>query len=224
MQILTRIQAEGHVYMAQNYWVSDCRENIKVYGSTRDEALATLHKRVISFIETSAREYIDAHSSSRGKINCPQAFILLPIDMWHCKYSDIGCSLQGQLDTLNPSKFFELCSQPEDIKKQIVSTIQKGQYKGFHHLPGRYKCTLCQKPKMSFNYHYPWELTHIADHCDIIEIWKDKKRACNLITNGLPLSALSGSLCNDCFKKVAKLFPEIKLEEYVTIVYEYHRS
>lgn len=224
MLVLAKVRPEGDVVLAQTCWISYCGDNIKVYGASRHEAISNLSKQVSAFIEESARKYIEAHSMRNGKINCPQAFILLPLDMWYCKKSKTNCSLQGQLDISNPQTFYSLCPLPEKMKNGIWDSIIDGTYKGFHHMPGRYKCVLCQKDKINFNYHYPWELTLLSDHCNIVEIWKDPRRASQLIATGFSLSALYGSLCANCFKNSAKLLPEIKLEEYDTIVYEYHRS
>jgi hypothetical protein len=224
MSILARVSFLENCFVAQTCWVKYCGDNIEIHAGTKDEAILNLNKAVALFIEHCARKYVEDVSNSNGKINCPEAYVCLPADTWHCKIDKETCPLQGQIDIFDHHTFLNSCKSSQTMKSGIWSAITHGKYKGFHHMPGRYECVLCRKAETNFNYHYPWELTFLADHCKITEIWKDPRRASQLIINGFPLSALSGALCEVCFRKVAKSFPEIRLEDYETIVYEYQRS
>jgi hypothetical protein len=224
MSLLARVRSEKGVSTAQTCWVSDCGSNLRVQAKTRAEAISQLNNEISKFIEELGRSYIESHSASSDTINCPQASVHVPIDTWHCKAAKTVCPLQGQIRISNPQTFLSSCPLNEKLKTGILKAIAQGKYKGFHHMPGRYKCVLCENDKINYNYHYPWELTFLADHCNIEEIWSNTRRASQIIVNDFPLSALSGALCADCFRKIAKLFPEIRLEEYETIVYDYHRS
>lgn len=175
------------------------------------------------FIEDIGRSYIES-SENKNKINCPQSRIELPLDAWYCKTAKTACPRQGQLDMSEKNSFFTTCLLSEETKKGIWNAIISGKYKGFHHVPGRFRCGLCDKPQINYNYHFPWELTSLGDHCDISSIWNNIKRAKELILDGFPRGAISTKLCSECFLKVSNFVPEINLSEYEIITYEYKRN
>lgn len=197
---------------------------MKSVDKSRDEALSKLHKSVITFIEGPGRQYIELKSSNNKMVNCPQGHVEMPVDVWHCKTTKKCCPIQAHVDLTSKDKFFEYCLVSEERKNGIWNAINEGSYKGFHHVVGRYQCGICDNAKINFNNHYPWELTPLSEHCDIESIWSNIERAKELISKDFPRAALYTALCCDCFKKVARLFPEIDLLEYEIITYIYQRS
>lgn len=224
MRILIRIKPRGKYYMAQTYWLKmNCGENLKIIAESRSEVLSKIHGLISVFIEKYGRRYIESHAFKNG-LNCPRGYIELPIDTWHCKNTKTPCLLQGELDMSDPEVFFQLCLLSEEIKNGIWNAIIEGKYKGFHHMPGRYRCGLCDKPRIYYNYYYPWELTLLSDHCDIKSIWSNIKRAKELILEGFPRQAIYTALCCDCFIKASKYLPEVILSEYEINSYDYLRN
>jgi len=224
MHILIRIKFKGKYYVAQTCWPkNDCGENLKIIAQSRIEAISKICGLISVFIEEFGRRYIESRAFT-NKLNCPQGYIHLPIDTWHCKNNKTPCPLQGQLDISDPEEFFNYCLLSEEIKNGIWNAIIIGKYKGFHHMPDRYRCGLCDKPRIYYNYYYPWELTLLSDHCDIVSIWNDIKRVKELILNGFPSKAKFTALCCECFKKASTFLPEVDLSEYETIIYDYQRN
>lgn len=225
MLILIRMKPRGKYFMAQTCWPKmDCGENLKIIAQSRSEAISKIRGLISVFIEGFGRRYIESRTFKNSRLNCPQGYIELPIDTWYCKNTKTPCPLQGQLDISDPEAFFKLCLLSEETKNEIWNAIIEGKYKGFHHIPGRYRCGLCDKPRIYYNYYYPWELTLMSDHFDIISIWSDIKRAKELILKGFPSKAIYTALCCECFKKASKFLPEINLSEYEIIIYDYRRS
>ena len=220
MLVLAKVKPEEDYFLAQTCWIDYCGDNIKVKASSRDEAISYLPEYVSKFIEIHGRKHIESCSFDETHVNCPQAFILLPLDAWYCKNTKQNCPIQGWLDMSNKANFFKSCLVQEKVKNGIWGSIVQGKYRGFHHVPGRYLCALCENDNINYNYHYPWELTILSDHCKINEIWHNPERAKQLIKNGFPRSSF-GYLCAKCFIKVSKFLPEIKTSEYFIIHYNY---
>jgi len=116
----------------------DCGENLKSVADSRSGAISIMHGLISVFIEEFGRRYIES-SEFKKIINCPQGKIELPIDTWHCKDTKTPCPLQGQLDISDPEVFLKLCLLSEETKNGILNAILEGKYKGFHHVPGRYR-------------------------------------------------------------------------------------
>jgi len=226
MSILIHLMPNEEYFVAETCWpTKHCGQNVKVIAQNRKEAFSQISKAIPTFIESFGRQYIDSWANYSNKVNCPEGIVEMPIDLWCCKKTKNTCPIQAQIDLINPNEFFENCLLSEEKRNGIFNAIEKGSYKGFHHVVGRYQCGTCNKSKIYFNFHYPWELTHLSKHCDIESIWfNDIERAKDLIRKNMPRSAIYSALCCDCFKKIAKLFPEIDLSEYETISYNYQRS
>lgn len=222
MFILIRIKPRGRYFVAQTCWPTRyCGQNLKINAQSRSEAISKMRELVSVFIEGFGRRYIESWAFENSRVNCPQGYVELPIDMWHCKNTKTPCPLQGLLNISNPEEYFKLCLLSEETKNRIWNAVVEGKYKGFHHVPGRYHCELCDKPRIYHNYYYPWELTLLSDHCDIKSIWSDIKRAKELVFRGFPSVAVHNALCCKCFKEASKFLPEINLSEYEIIIYDY---
>jgi len=225
MFILIRIKPRGEYFVAQTCWPTKyCGQNLKIIAQIRSEAITKIHELISVFIEGFGRRYIESCDSKNSRLNCPQGYLELPIDVWCCKNTKTPCPLQGLLDTSNSEKYFKLCLVSEETKNGIWNAIIRGKYKGFHHVPSRYRCGLCDRPRIYYNYHYPWELTLLSDHCDIKSIWSDIKRAKELVFRGFSSVAVHTALCCGCFQKASRFLPEINLSEYEIIIYDYRRS
>ena len=227
MTVLIRVKPKGKCFEARTCWPTDyCGENIIAVAQSRSDAISMLPECLTLFIEESGRKYIESDSFEKGLLNCPQGHVKLPIDIWYCKNAKTACPLQGQLNISEPESFFKLCLLPDETKKGIWNAIKEEKYKGFHHMQGRFRCCLCNKTKsqQGFNYHYPWELTLLSDHCDIKSIWNDPNRAKDLVLKGVHVSALYSSLCWACFQEVSNFLPEINRSEYESISCNYQRS
>ena len=119
---------------------------------------------------------------------------------------------------VTPEEFLRNCLLPKKQKDGIWNAIIKKKYIGFHHLPGRYRCGLCE-PQRHRSYFYPWELTFLNFHCDIDSIWGDSNRRKELILNDFPHAAIYSALCCKHFKEISiKFLPEINISEYVVII------
>ena len=224
MHILLQITSGENGHLAQTCWPNDKCGNVKKsVANSKNEAISRVRKLVSNFIEEYGRQYIEP-TENNNCINCPQGKTELPIDNWHCKDTKTSCPLQGQLSMSDPDVFFERCLLAEEKKNGIWNAIVKGEYKGFHHIPGRYLCGLCNKSRRYYNYHFPWELTHLSAHCDLSSIWNNPKRAKELILSGFPREAITTYLCCECFFKASKYIPEININEYEVMIYEYIRN
>jgi len=223
MSILVHITHKGKKFIAQTCWLTDlCGPNLVATAESRDEVISKMYQAISEFIESFGRQYIKHWSASKEGVNCPQAYIVLPADLWYCKNTKESCPLQAWIDLTNPEKFFEKCLLSDEKQKEgIQRAITEGKYNGFHHVPGRYRCCLCNEPRVYFNYHYPWELTLLSYHCDIESIWN--KRAKELVFKNFPRAARYAALCSNCFLRVSEFLPEIDVSEYEIITYNYKR-
>ncbi|MDO9592561.1 MAG: hypothetical protein Q7I98_05120, partial [Erysipelotrichaceae bacterium] len=150
----------------------------------------------------------------------------VPIDVWKCKQIDVNCPLQAVIYLDDWDFFSKHCLESEDKKKKIWNSLQNGKYKGFHHILGRYSCGICKNKngQLSFNYHYPWELTFLSTHIDILSIRNDNEQMKKLMKQNLPLEAMSNALCSGCFYMITTFFPEIDLSLYEIIEYDFYRD
>ncbi len=135
-----------------------------VSAKTESEATELLEKELNIFLNTEAKQYVKSFMSSESVnkeiITCPEGRVILPVDVWHCKFDGKACPIQASIQ-LNDNKNFMLHCRAEN-KEEIFNTVEKKKYQGFHHVPGRYLCPSCDKllknSKENFKYHYPWEL------------------------------------------------------------------
>ncbi len=225
MSVLLHITFQEECYMAQTCWTDIAGQNLKTIATNKDEAIHKMQNLLMKYIELQGKQYIKSNASFGMKINCPEGHIELPIDVWHCKDTGKSCPMQAQINVTEYEYFYENCSLTEEKKDKIWSTLINRNYDGFHHMPGRYLCGLCDKSGIYFNYHYPWELTSLSMHCDIESMWGDIERVKQLIRNNFPRSAKYTKLCPECFCNViSKFLPEIDLSDYKIFTYDYNRS
>ena len=224
MRFLIRVETGRKKFLARTCWPeSECGANLLVITNSKSKAISKIHEKIALFVEKKLRPSFESRPF-KNLIDCPQAYIDLPIDNWKCKDSKGPCPLQGQLDISNQNLFLSRCLVSEERKKGILNAITTGKYNGFHHIPGRYLCGLCNKPRRNYNYHFPWELTRLYDHCELDSIRNDVNRARELILEGFSFSALSSALCGECFLKVSDFFPEVHRSDYEILTYDYRRT
>jgi len=123
------------------------------------------------YLATRAADYLVemGYAGSREIPNCPEAFIKRPIDLWACKIAKQTCPIQAQVFLDEPEKFFAGCLVDEPRKQAVFNTVSQGDYRGFHHVRGRYLCPRCEEVRgneSAKSYHYPWELALLEAFSD----------------------------------------------------------
>ncbi len=179
----------------KDVWKAICASTqVQVEASSKEKAKIEMNGAVVNFIKKEAEKHINQWKGGQNVVNCPEGYVLLPVDIWKCKLDKETCPTQGQVFMDRQKEFKELCRANIDKKGKILELIQQGDYDGFHHIVGRGICVLC-KGKEYFKYHYPWELSYLDDYMDIF----DRELRIKFIKSGINQSAYSGSLCPDCF-------------------------
>ncbi len=141
-------------------------KNPTVGAPSVDEGAEVLNHVLTKFMDTRGMAWIERWKGGKDYVNCPEAYVELPIDLWKCKVTKDRCNLQAQVNIKDKQEFFDRCHAPENRKRNIFKTIRDGKYTGFHHVPGRHLCVQCLKDKgkkINMHYHYPWELVSISD-------------------------------------------------------------
>lgn len=168
-----------------------------VRATSASAAVDELRSEVQTAVALQARAWIDQHKEAGPDIlNCPEGAIKLPIDLWVCKLTNDVCPIQAQVFLKDQNSFLQGCLAPQDRKEQIFDSAVRGTYDGFHHVTGRFLCVSCEREgkKMSFQYHYPWELTHLdayqsfdfeRDWLEIRARLKDKHFGLTLVSTAL---------------------------------------
>ena len=176
-----------------------------VVSDSEDECIEILKDKLADFLRSIGKEYVDKHKGCHlgdEKINCPQGFVLLPLDSWHCKHDKALCTLQASIDPNNEVNFLKNCRAAN--KQSIFNTIEQQRYKGFHHTPGRHLCPSCdvslKMSQQNFKYHYPWELYPLWD----IVNFEDQEIVKALIKSDISPSVAHSKVCASCFIKVAR--------------------
>lgn len=183
----------------QQLWIARCPAISKESApySLREEGIENLRKQLTLFLEIEGKKYLSTWEGSDEIVSCPEGFIELPIDLWKCKLSETLCPTQAQVFITNKPKFLSVCLAPEARKESIFETIKSGDYDGFHHVPGRYKCPLC-RGKESMRYFYPWELTSLAKFFDLDSAEFRK----TFLEANVGLAAYGSGLCAKHIKEV----------------------
>lgn len=179
---------------SRQLWVARCPTISKESAPNplREETIETLRKQLISFLEIGGKKYLSSWKGSDEIVNCPEGRIELQIDLWKCKLSKTLCPTQAQVFITNKPKFLSVCLAPEVEKESIFETIKSGDYEGFHHKPGRYKCPLCMR------YFYPWELTSLDKFFDLDST--EFRRT--FLKTEIDLAAYNSGLCPGDMKEV----------------------
>ncbi|EIV8497295.1 hypothetical protein ABMY21_20980 [Vibrio vulnificus] len=179
-------------------------------GMSHEHTLAVATRFLNDQIQYQAIPHIESWSSQGDRINCPEGCVSLPADIWKCKLTDSICILQSSINLNDKDDFLELCHAQDARKEQIWNTVEKGKYKGFHHVPGRQLCICCEfkdKKKESFRYHYPWEFAELD--VAICSTYEDTYR--ELEQQNIPVNYVLSPVCAECCYELAvKLRPELK--------------
>jgi hypothetical protein len=191
-----------------------------IVGDSEQECLRLLHEELENFLRTKGRQWVDQfkgdrHGNEDALVNCPDGYVLLPIDTWCCKHDKEVCGLA--VDISNEERFLAHCRSEK--KAGILRAVQSKKYDGFHHVLGRYLCPLCDKNlaerEQNFKYHYPWELYPLWD-CVNFEteeaFWVFKN-------SGWPSSISFSKLCANCFMlAIDKFLPGDPLAKSLFVV------
>jgi len=182
-------------------WVAEAYQQEGVFcsagGSSETEAVQRLRPKVEELLVTHGRAWLQEWKGSRNVPNCPEGAIKLPIDLWVCKVVNQTCPIQAQVFLEEPDRFFQHCLAPPQRKRQIFDTVFNGEYDGFHHVPGRYLCVSCEQEgkKMSFRYHYPWELTCLEVYFPFVVEREWPNIRSKMMAKGWGLSNVTTALC-----------------------------
>ncbi|EOV9410016.1 hypothetical protein ACN5W3_004472 [Vibrio parahaemolyticus] len=213
------------LFDGNNYHVSSVYDpRLIILDPDRDEGV----NRLSSFFEDGHLEqilspWIDMFKgSSSGKyVNCPQAYVELPIDLWKCKFSKKACQIQAMVNTKDKEEFVNKCTATETQKEGIYTAIQDGKYSGFHHVPGRYLCVGCEvnpKIKNSFQYHYELEMQKVDELIDISDAeWIEIMSKDNSITRAFTYC----SVCTDCAISFIEKYFSGQAEQFCKIEFNY---
>jgi hypothetical protein len=187
-----------------------------VIAETTETCLKLFEEKLDTYLTTTCKKYINAVSGSSKAINCPEGFVLLPIDSWHCKEDKKPCLLQAAIDLKDKDNFCRVCRS--DKKEAIFKTIEQKRYTGFHHTTGRYLCPVCDvlldDSKNTYKYHYPWEIYSLSECAD----FNDQTIRMQMINLDIPLSISHSKVCATCFVAIIKKLKPIIADDF--FVYE----
>ena len=153
-------------------------KNLTVTAKSINEGVEAMRVVLEQFMKITGTKWIERWKGSSGSVNCPEGYILLPIDIWKCKITRETCGIQAQVPITDKNKFFAWCNAPRERKENIFKIIRTRKYTGFHHIPGRHLCVQCQNDKWkkrTKHYHYPWELVSVSGCVDFCGEFKPKK-------------------------------------------------
>jgi hypothetical protein len=102
-------------------------------------------------------------------VDCPEATIDLPIDVWVCKRTGQPCPINAVINTDDWANFESYCNAPEQYKRGVpIAVEKKGAIR--HHRAGRFLCPLCKPGNRGRGsdwtrcYHDREKLSFIWDH------------------------------------------------------------
>jgi hypothetical protein len=204
-RVLVRVGRDGPEWVASAYYKDSAFSS--VCAKSRDSALAELRARVEAILLPQARAWLQEWRGTDDIPNCPEGAIRLPIDLWVCKLTDEKCPIQAQVFVGEPEKFLGGCLAPQDRKQEILDAVAQGKYDGFHHVPGRFLCVMCEREgrKPSFRYHYPWELTFVEACCPSFSLERDWPALLRRLgSKNISLSMVSSALCAEHCRQLAE--------------------
>ena len=176
-----------------------------VVADSESGCLTLFKEKLDHLLKTTGREYVNKFkggNSNNGIVNCPEGFVLLPLDAWHCKYDKAICALQASIDLSHKDIFEKYCRN--ENKEGIYRAVQQQAYTGFHHVPGRYLCPSCdcllRESKQNFKYHYPWELYPLWECIN----FEDQTVICSMNRLGISSSVGHSKVCASCFLKLMR--------------------
>lgn len=226
--MLTRVLARLH--QSESEWIALAYQGETAFCTARGVSVAT----VLSALRDDVRENIALQARAwlqQGKqpgpdiTNCPEGAIRLPIDRWECKLTKEVCPIQAQVFLDDRDRFVRHCQAPKARKEQIFDSVAGGAYNGFHHVPGRYLCPSCKHEgkKMSFRYHYPWELTLLRAYYPFVyeRDWPHVRAKLRNTRHGLTL--VSSALCATHCKELAERIDPVLAAELMVIEFDLSR-
>lgn len=177
-----------------------------------------LKSRLHDFLNKHGKEWVNqfrGDSTGNRKVTCPEGFVKVPIDSWHCKFDDGLCNLQACIDLSDKNNFLTYCRAKR--KENIYKAVEQQVYTGFHHIPGRFLCPSCDHFKkdsqQNFKYHYPWELYPLWEcvqfDTPMVNIQLDRK--------DIPLSVKYCKVCAPCFLKTVSILSPQKALDFIVI-------
>ena len=212
VKLLSQIDHDGVEY----HITSKAEPRLIILDKNKEEGIKRLTEYFEKHLKKTLGNWINywKNQGTDHLINCPQGFIELPIDLWKCKFNNSMCNLQAQVDINDKETFFKKCTAQDEQKNGIFSAITEGKYDGFHHVPGRNLCVVCEanpKKKGSYQYHYEIEMQFIEDIVNTPE-----NEMLRVIANSTyPSNIKYCALCTDCaLEVVSNLFashsPELR--------------
>ncbi len=219
VKLLAKISNHGDEYQI----TSQAEPRLIIIDSNKDEGVIRLAEYFDKHLVKTLGKWIDfwKNMGEENACNCPEGYIELPIDLWKCKYNKNSCNLQARVDISDRNAFFKGCTATIKQKEGIFTAIKNGKYDGFHHVPGRNLCVMCeQNPKksVSHQYHYEIEMQFIEDL--ISETEDDFLRI--IAKSKYPRAIKYCAICTECTLEIlADLFP-IHLPKYQMMVIDYY--
>lgn len=134
---------------------------------SEEDFMAHLRAHLEYYLATAGADWLTevSYAGSNDVPNCPEGAIKLPIDTWVCKTAQQTCPIQAQVSLDDPQSFFAGCLLDQERKQNIFKAASQEDYRGFHHIPGRYLCPRCEEVRgneSGYSYHYPWELSSLT--------------------------------------------------------------
>jgi hypothetical protein len=196
-------------------------------GSSETTALENLKTLVQRAVGIQGRAWIGQSAQPKlDVVNCPEGAIKLPIDLWVCKLTRDICPIQAQVFLNDRDLFIRHCQAPEERKDQIFASVSAGAYEGFHHVSGRYLCTSCEHEgkKLTFQYHYPWELTHLCAYSpfEYEQDWPTVRK--KLKDKHFGHTLVSTALCAPHCKELAEQIDPVLAAELLVIEFDIERE
>lgn len=194
-RVLAKMERQRDKWVATAY--QGQRAFCLVTAGSQPVALAKLTEAVRRALAPQMQDWIKRWTGHPEVPNCPEGAIEVPIDRWVCKVARAPCPIQAKVSLSDTAPFLRHCMAPKERKLQILRTLMQGKYKGFHHVPGRYCCVLCREEgeKRTFQYHYPWELTHITALFELSNNEEPEEFCRRVVQEGLNPAVKYTALC-----------------------------
>lgn len=133
-------------------------------------------------------------------INCPFGTIKLPIDLWYCKLTEKKCPIQAWVDPPEFVRFDEHCEADQHNKDGVKQVILSGEYRGEHHLAGRYLCATHKSRAVNRSYFNAHDLFWLGDYIDL----DSSDTRVKMIKSKVSITYASGHICKECLDKALR--------------------
>lgn len=219
VKLLAQITYDGVEY----HVTSKAEPRLVILDKDKEKGIDRLTEYFGKHLEKTLGKWIQfwKNQGTEHLCNCPQGYIELPIDLWKCKIDNSICNLQAQVDITDRDTFFSKCAAGEEQKNGIFSAITEGKYDGFHHVPGRNLCVMCEanpKTKGSYQYHYEIEMQFIEE---IVGNSEDEIQRI-VARSSYPSNIKYCAICTDCALKVINDLFAVNSPELRKIEIDYH--